>query len=188
MKKYLLLLVAGAGVFLVSCSGKSETKSENKESGGLSGTAQKNLEIHRAVSKAFETKDFSKLNEYFAADAVDYAGEMGPVKGIDSIIASFKAMSEMMSDNKHETIAELANDEYVMAWMKFSGVCNVDMPQMGMKKGQSINTEAIEVSQYKDGKAIAHWTFMQPGEVMKMMGGMQSFPTDAMAKPDSAGH
>lgn len=163
MKKVLFILTAGATIFLSSCSSK-------KEEGGMSEKAKKNLEAHRGVSKAFETKDFSKIGDYIAADAIDYAGEMGPVKGLDSIKASFEKMSAMMTDTKHETIKEIADDEYVMAWMKFSGTCNVDMPEMGMKKGQAINTEAIEVSQYKDGKVIAHWTFMQPGEVMKMMG------------------
>jgi ketosteroid isomerase-like protein len=180
MKKLLFILSAGM-LTLNACSDK-------KESGGMSETAKKNLETHRAVSKAFETKDFSKISDYIAADAVDYSGEMGPVRGIDSIKASFEKMSAMMSENKHETIKELADDEYVMAWMKFSGVCTMDMPEMGMKKGQAINTEAIEVSQYKDGKVIAHWTFMQPGEVMKMMGGATMPPpaenkTDTTAKP-----
>jgi hypothetical protein len=176
MKKFLFLL-SSASIFLFSsCSSK-------KEEGGMSDKAKKNLETHRAVSKAFETKDFSKLGDYFAADAIDYAGEMGPTKGIDSIKAAFEQMSQMMSENKHETIKELADDDYVMAWMKFSGICNMDYPSMGMKKGQPINTEAIEVSQYKDGKVIAHWTFMQPSEFMKMMGGGQAPTAPVETKP-----
>lgn len=162
MKKYLFILPAVL-IGLASCSDK-------KESGGMSEAAKKNLEAHRAVSMAFQTKDFSKVGDYIAVDAVDYAGEMGPVRGLDSIKASFEQMSAMMTETKHETVKELADDEYVMAWMKFSGTCNMDIPSMNMKKGDKINTEAIEVSQYKDGKVIAHWTFMQPGELMKMMG------------------
>lgn len=153
----------------------------------MSEQAKKNLETHRSVAKMFETKDFSKAAEYFAADAVDYSGE-APVKGADSIKASLEKMSAMMTDNKHETIKELVDDEYVMAWMKFSGTCTVDAPEMGMTKGQKISSEALEVSQYnKDGKVFAHWTFMQPGDVMKMMGGGAPPPqpdakTDAVSK------
>ncbi|HUR67192.1 MAG TPA: ester cyclase, partial [Chitinophagaceae bacterium] len=170
MKKYLIIFSAGL-IGLASCSDK-------KESGGMSETTKKNLEAHHAISKAFETKDFSKIGDYIATDAVDYSGEMGPVRGLDSIKATFERMSAMMTQNKHEILKELADDEYVMSWMKFTGVCNVDMPEMNMKKGQPINTQSIEMSQYKDGKAIAHWTFMEPGEVMKMMG-MDKMPPPA---------
>jgi ketosteroid isomerase-like protein len=165
MKKLLLILSSGTVLFLSSCASKSEAGA-----GGMSEQARKNLETNRAISKMFETKDFSKATDYFAADAVDYAGMNGPVKGPDSIKASLENMAAMMTDTKHEVVRELADDEYVMSWMKFSGTCNVDAPEMGMIKGQKINTEAIEVSQYnKEGKAIAHWTFMQPSELMKMM-------------------
>jgi hypothetical protein len=173
MKKLLFILTSGTMFFFYSCASKSEV-----EGGGLSERAKKNLETNRTISKMFETKDFSKAAEYFAADAVDYAG-MTPVKGADSIKASLERMAAMMSDTKHEVVKELADDEYVMSWMKFSGTCNMDMPEMGMTKGQKINTEAIEVSQYnKEGKAIAHWTFMQPAEVMKMMPGHTTPPVD----------
>jgi predicted SnoaL-like aldol condensation-catalyzing enzyme len=39
---------------------------------------------------------------------------------------------------------------------------------MGMPKGPYDMT-AIEVSKFKDGKAVEHWSFMNMQEMMKMM-------------------
>jgi hypothetical protein len=176
MKKCLLLLSSASILLFSSCASKKE------EGGGMSEKAKKNLATHQAVAKMFETKDFSKTSDHFAADAVDYAG-MAPVKGVDSIKASLERMSGMMSDSKHETVKELADDEYVMAWMKFSGICNIDVPEMGMKKGQPISMEAIEVSQYnKDSKVIAHWTFTKASPPPPGMG-EQTPPVDDKNKP-----
>jgi SnoaL-like polyketide cyclase len=152
MKKYLLILTAGA-FSLASCSDK-------KESGGMSEKAKKNLESHRAIANMFETNDFSKIGDYIAVDAVDYS-EGRPIKGLDSIKASFMKMDAMAGDMKNEPIKEMADDEYVMAWLRFTGTMN----------GTAFTSDAVEVSQYdKDSKVIAHWTFMQPADVMKMMG------------------
>ncbi len=65
-----------------------------------------------------------------------------------------------------EVIKELADDDYVMSWMKFSGTSD---GSMGMPKGP-FNMEAIEVEKFKDGMAIEHWEFMTMAEMMKMMG------------------
>jgi ketosteroid isomerase-like protein len=98
--------------FFISC---------NDHKGGLSPAAQKNLEAHHAIAKMFETKDFSKIGDYIAADAVDHAGEHGDVKGLDSIKAQFEKWSASADDAKAESIKDLADDEYVMGWMRFTG-------------------------------------------------------------------
>ena len=40
---------------------------------------------------------------------------------------------------------------------------------MGVPPGSKYDMNAMEVSKFKDGKAVEHWTFMQPREMMKMM-------------------
>ncbi len=44
--------------------------------------------------------------------------------------------------------------------------------------------KGLEVSRFKDGKAVEHWTLMEPGDVMKMMSSMQqpkmAMPADSM--------
>lgn len=176
MKKTLASLAAVAGFFLISCTAK-------KDEGGLSGAAKKNLEVNAAIAKCFETKDFSKLGDYLAEDFVDYAGETGPVKGVAENKAAFERMVADLDSSKSVIVRALGDDEYVMSMMEFSAVMKSD--KMGMKAGTRVNTKAIEVTQFKDGKAIAHWTYMEPAEMMKMMGGMPPPPPteDGMKNP-----
>ncbi|HMC99149.1 MAG TPA: hypothetical protein VKH37_03320, partial [Ferruginibacter sp.] len=48
----------------------------------------------------------------------------------------------------------------------------VDAPEMGAKAGAPIDMESIEVSKFKDGKAVEHWSMMQMSDCMKMMAAM----------------
>lgn len=177
MKRIIPFITGVALLSLVSCSGKNET-------GGMSDTAKKNLEVNEAISKCFETKDFSKLGDYLAEDFVDYAGETGPVKGVAENKAAFERMVADLDSSKSEIVRALGDDEYVMSLMKFSAVLKVD--KMGMKAGTRVETKAIEVTQFKDGKAIAHWTYMEPAEMMKMMGGgTTAHPDDSSAPADT---
>ncbi len=73
MKKYLPVLAIVCICQSISCTSKVE--------GGLSPTAQKNLDAMHAITQTFETKDFSKLGDYIAADAVDHSGDNGDIKG-----------------------------------------------------------------------------------------------------------
>lgn len=160
MKKLIAILSAGC-FLLASCSGKKE--------GGMSAAAKKNLDGMHAISKMFETKDFSKIGDYMTEDMVDHAGETGDIKGLPAIKAEFERMVADFDGLKSEVIREFADDEYVMSWMKYTAVLKKDM--MGMKAGETMVSTAIEVAKCKDGKATEHWTFMEPAEMMKMMGG-----------------
>src|SRR4051812_10687944 len=95
------------------------------QSGGTSDKAKKNLENAQAISKMFESGDWSKMGDYLATDAVDHTGmdaKGAPteVKGLDSIKAEFTRMNEMSSDMKNETVKEMADDDYVFQWLKES--------------------------------------------------------------------
>jgi predicted SnoaL-like aldol condensation-catalyzing enzyme len=132
----------------------------------MSSTAQKNLASARAVVKMFESGDFSKMGDYIAADAVDHS-EMGEVKGLDSIRARFNQMSTMMGSFKNEPVRELADDEYVFQWLKETSTAKTDA--MGMKAGQTMTMDAIEVSRFSNGKIVEHWSFLNAADAMKMM-------------------
>ncbi len=162
MKKLVIIFSAAIGGLLVSC--KSETK------GGLSDTAQKNLDAYRVVSKAFQSGDISKIDDVVAADFIDHTdkGDMGR----DSLKAMIKMMHAAQGDMKTETVKEFADDEYVCGVMHYTG--NSD-GSMGMPKGPYDMT-SVEMVKYKDGKAIEHWAFMEPREMMKMMGSMPPAP------------
>ena len=145
------------GCLLISCNDKS----------GPSAAAQKNLDAMHGVNACFESKDFSKLGDYIAEDAVDHAGETGDIKGLANMKTEFKKMVEGYKDSKTTVTKELADDEYVMSWQNYSGTLVTD--QMGMKAGDKFNMSAVEVAKFKDGKAVEHWSFMQPSDMMKMM-------------------
>ena len=167
MKKLLSITAIALMCFCVSCN--------NAGKGGLSATAQKNLDAMRGVTKCFDTKDFSKLGDYIAEDAVDHAGEQGDIKGLANMKIEFEKMTAGIDNPKSEVVKELADDDYVMSWMRFTGTLNTEM--MGMKAGDKYDMTAIEVAKFKDGKAIEHWTFMQPSDMMKMMGSMPPPPS-----------
>ncbi len=141
----------------------------NSGSGGLSATAKKNLEVNKTIMKAYEAGDFSKMGDYIAANAVDHAGENGDINGLESIIKEMQRYRDMMTDSKTEVKREMADDEYVMTWGKFSGTLKAD--GMGKKAGERMEMTSVDVSRFKDGKAVEHWSFADPNEMMKMMMG-----------------
>lgn len=175
MKNFLLISLAGTVLTLSSCSSKSE--------GGMSDAAKKNMEINAAILKMFETGDHSKIGDYIARDAVDHSGPKGDIKGLDSIRAYFNQMGQMMTNMKNDIIKTLADDEYVMSWLKGSGTAKVDLPEWGMKAGQTQTGESVEVSKFKDGKVVEHWTFINAAEMMAMMSGTPPAPPEEITKP-----
>ena len=177
MKKFLLILSAGSFLFFSSCSDKKEG------SGGMSETAKKNMAANDAIMKMFEKGDWSKVGDYIATDAVDHAGPKGDIVGLDSIKAYFNDMSNMMTNMKNDIQRTLADDEYVMCWVKGSGTAKVDLPEWGMKAGQSHTGTSIEVSKFKDGKVVEHWSYVDANEMMQMMSGTQPPATDTKTEP-----
>ncbi len=148
MRNLIFILVIAGSSICISCN-----------SGGMSAKAKKNMEINTAIMKAYEAGDFSKMNEYIAADAVDHGGEKGDVKGVDSIVSEMKRYRDMMPDMKSEVIKEMADDEYVFTWAKVSGTMD----------GKMTNLTSVDVSKFKDGKAVEHWVFMNYTDMMLMM-------------------
>jgi predicted ester cyclase len=170
MKKFLFILSTATICFLVSCS--------NKESaGGQSDAAKKNIEIFNTVTDAFKSGDISKIDSVVSADFVDHAGMNGPGNR-DSLKAMIKQMS-MDKTAKTETKLHLANDDYVMGWLHMTGTHD---GTMGIPAGTPYDMSMIELVKCKDGKAVDHWSFMDSGEMMKMM---PPPPMDNGAKKDT---
>lgn len=159
MKKYLFTLFMITGVLFISCKNES----------GLSATAQKNKEVNDAIMKAYEAGDFSKMGDYISADAVDHSGEMGDIKGLDSIVSEMKRYREMVTDMKTNTIQEIATDDFVYTWA--DGTYTM--------QGQPTSMSSMDITKFKDGKAIEHWVYMDPKDVVKMM--QMQMPTDTAA-------
>lgn len=149
MRNLFILLFIAVGSICISCN----------SGGGMSATAKKNREANDAIMKAYEAGDFSKMGDYIAADAVDHGGESGDVKGLDNIISEMKRYRAMMPDMKVTTKKEIADDEYVFTWATVSGTM----------QGKATTMSSVDVSKFKDGKAVEHWVYMDPKDLMQMM-------------------
>lgn len=167
MKKLSILLAIIACSIFISCSGKSE--------GGMSATAKKNMEVNDAITKAYESGDFSKMSDYVAADAVDHSGETGDITGLENIVAQMKKYHEMSPDMKGTNTKVMADDEYVITWSKSSGTMN----------GQKMEMTGVDIAKFKDGKAIEHWMYMDPKDMMKMLPPATEHKMDDMPAKDT---
>ena len=158
MKKLFFILTIVSGTGLLSCT---------SESGGMSATAKKNKEVNDAIMKAYEAGDYSKIGDYITADAADHGGWTGEVQGLDNIVEDMKKFHEQMQVMKSERIRTMADDEYVMVWSKLSANAKTDM--LGIKAGQPFSMTRLDVSKFKDGKAVEHWIYVDPKDVMQFM-------------------
>jgi predicted SnoaL-like aldol condensation-catalyzing enzyme len=181
MKKLLAFFLVFLVLFGASCS--------NQQS-GMSDKAKKNLDNFNGVTKMFETQDFSRAGDYLAADAVDHSSPTGDVKGLDSIKAMFTSYGSMVSDVKNEQVKELADDDYVIGWIKQSWTAKTDDPPMHMKAGDKGQMESIQVTKHNaEGKITDHWSFMSMNDVMKMMPNMGNMGMDtSKMKMDTTRH
>lgn len=150
MKKVSIMLAIVACIIFVSCK---------SDSGGMSATAKKNMEVNEAITKAYESGDFSKMSDHIAADAVDHSGDQGDITGLENIVAEMKKYHEMAPDMKSTNTKIMADDEYVITWSKSSGTMN----------GQKMEMTGVDIAKFKDGKAVEHWMYMDPKDMMKMM-------------------
>jgi predicted SnoaL-like aldol condensation-catalyzing enzyme len=163
MNKIFVAAFAGLLCFS-SCNNSATVAGDSKENS----VAQKNLEASRAISKAFETGNTNVLDSVVADDFLDHT-ERGDMRGRDSLKAMVTMVHNNMKDMKSETIKDLADNEYVFSWMRFTGTSD---GSMGMAPGP-YDMQSIEVAKFRDGKAIEHWSFVSMKEMMEMMGAMQ---------------
>ena len=148
-----------------SCNNTATVAGKSKDKS----VAEKNLEASRAIGKTFETGNTNVLDSVVADDFLDHT-DRGDVRGRDSLKAMVKMVHDNMKDMKSETIKDLADDDYVFSWMRFTG--NSD-GSMGMPPGP-YDMQSIEVAKFREGKAVEHWSFVSMKEMMEMMGAMQS--------------
>jgi len=168
MKKLLIAMPVALCICCMSCN--------DKGGGGMSDAAKKNLDAMHGVQKCFETKNFDKIGDYIAEDGVDHSGMEGEVKGLANIKAEMIKMAAMSEGDKTEIIKELADDEWVMSYCRYTGISKT--AEMGMKPGDKMDMHAVEIVKFKDGKAVEHWSMVDMKECMKMMG-----PMPPMEKP-----
>ena len=166
------LLFAAAVAILCCCmSCNNETKTSASNSQG-----EKNLQAMHMVSEAIKTGDMSKLGDVIAPDMIDHGGMMGDIKGLDSLKKEFAQMRAGSTDMNFAVIKEVADSEYAFQWVRYSGTAA--NASMGVPAGSKYNMTAVEIARFKDGKAVEHWTYLEPHEMEKMMHSSASMPKE----------
>src|SRR6476659_9975612 len=178
MKKIFFAAFAALVFFFSSCTDTSSTSTSTDKKEGSSVT-QKNLAANDVISKAFESGNVSGIDSVVSEDFLDHT-DHGDVKGRDSLKSMVTMMHSMMKDMKIEKVHDIADEDYVYSWMRYKGTSD---GSMGMPKGP-YDLSAIEVSKYRDGKAVEHWGFMEMRDMMKMMG--HEHDMDHMNKMDTS--
>lgn len=137
--------------------------SSDKKDNTSNPMTEKNLAAAHAVDNAFATGNTGALDSVIADNFVDHT-DRGDKMGRDSLKAMIMWMRSDSKDMKMETIKELADNDYVMSYNRYSGTSSG-----GMGKPGHYDMQAVEVVKFKDGKAVEHWGFMSMTDVMKMM-------------------
>ena len=168
MKKVLFATSTILVCFLISCKDGSGSNSQN----------EKNLANNREIYKAIETGDVSKIKDYIDKDAVDHGGPDGQeIKGGDSILAMIGSIHNSFTDLKMEIIADATSGDYVFTLSRLTGTTTAN-PGMGMPPNKKMDSKSVDVVKVKDGKAIEHWSFIDPKDMMEMMPMEKGMPVD----------
>ena len=160
MKKISFAAFAGLFCICTSCNHDGVNTSYNKENS----QQQQNIAASDVVNKAFEKGDVSGIDSVVADDFLDHT-DRGDKKGRDSLKAMVKFYYANFKNMKTEKIREVADGDYVWSWMHYSGTTD---GSMGIPKGP-YDMRGVELSKFKDGKAVEHWGFMDMQDMMKLM-------------------
>jgi predicted SnoaL-like aldol condensation-catalyzing enzyme len=161
MKKVLFTAAIAMLCFLISCNDK-ETKTNSDSDKQAENKANFEMIYH-----ALETGDVSKLDSIIDKDIVDHGNPMGDVKGIDSVKKWFVDFHNVTKDVKVKSIAHATNGDYAFDWSRMTGTFTA--PYMGMPAGP-FDMTSLDVVKLKDGKAVEHWSYMDPKDMIKMEG------------------
>ena len=129
--------------------------------------AEKNAANTQEVYRAIETGDLSKLDMIIDKNVIDHAGPHGDMIGLDSTKIMFREMHEHISNLKMEPIANATGGDYHFNLVRMTGTTNSEY--MGMPANTSIDMTSVNVIKIKNGKAVEHWRYSDPHEMMKMM-------------------
>ncbi len=161
MKQLFFTAIAGLICICTSCNNNPAASGNNDMA-----KEEKNIAAFNTVSKAFETGNPASIDSVVADDFVDHT-DHGEVKGKDSLKAMITMEHSKFPDMKNETKNTAASGDYVYGWMHYSGSSD---GSMGIPKGP-FDMMSVELVKFNnDGKAVEHWAFMQPSDMMKMMG------------------
>jgi predicted SnoaL-like aldol condensation-catalyzing enzyme len=161
MKKLLFTAAAGMLCFFISCNDSGTTSSTNNSQ------SEKNKADSKTINNALETGDLSKLDSLIDKDIVDHGDPNGDVKGLDNVKKFFVQFHNSVKDLKIESIANATDGDYNLDLNRTTGT--VTAPFMGMPAGTNMDMTIVDVVRIKDGKAVEHWAYSDPRDMMKHM-------------------
>ena len=171
MKKFFYLAGISILFVLASCSDSSTAPMTTDENTGTTAStnpeAERNITNNRAIMKAIETGDSTVIDSLLASDAVDHSGPNGTEMKGDSLKWMLRNMHNEVSDLKMDIIADAANGGYVFTLSRMTGTTK--SAGMGMPPNTKMDMTSVDVVKYRDGKAVEHWSYMDPKDMMKMM-------------------
>ncbi|MCR9062647.1 MAG: nuclear transport factor 2 family protein [Cytophagales bacterium] len=115
---------------------------------------QKNITADKVLLKVFETGNVTLLDDIISPDFINHTAS-GDRVGIENLKTMVQGFHDTFKPTKIELLRQLSDDEYVADWVRF---CN-----------QSSVIEGIEMTKFKDGRAVEHWFFpnSQKGEIIR---------------------
>jgi len=162
MKK-IIIVVPVLCFGIAACNNQPKSSSEANQNS----ETQKNLQAAHNISRAFETGNTALIDSFVSKDFIDHR-DLGDVKSLDSLKAMVNNLHAHIKDMKSETIKEMADDDYVMQWMHLSGRGD----GQGNTMNGDFNVKGVEITRFKNGKAIEHWEAMDMQDVSKLMQSM----------------
>ena len=130
---YLIFINFG---FVLAQNTKEQTKLMNN-----------NIAIDKILLKVFESGDVTPLDGIISPDFINHTAGGDDRIGIENLRTMVRGFHANFKPNKIEIVRQLVDNEYVADWVKFIG----ENPKMII--------EGIEMTRYKDEKAIEHWFF-----------------------------
>ena len=160
-----VLLAAGAMLFLLASCKDADHSEKTTDT-----QTAKNSSNNRMVYKAIETGDVSGLDSVMTPDIIDHEGGMDgkDIVGRDSVKARLADMHNHFTDLRMDVVSEsTADNGYNFVLVKMTGTAKD--ASMHMTPGTKLNSTSVDVVKLKDGKAVEHWYFVDPKEMMDMM-------------------
>ncbi len=151
MKKMLLIAAPVLLCFFVSCKDAEKEKADQMKA------------ANAAIYKAVETGDVSKVDSFIAKDAIDHGMDVKDVVGVDNIKKSLGEMHSQFTNMKIEVVSAAVDGDMSLTLTRMTGTPTAPAG------APAVNTLSVDVVKWKDGKAVEHWGYSDPRDMMKMM-------------------
>jgi ketosteroid isomerase-like protein len=164
MRQLILLLGLACCMQFVACTTKTETSTAVS-------TNERNRHNFNSVYRAIETGDMSNVDSFIAEDIVEHNPPVGmEMRGRDSIKRMLADMRNHFTNLKFENIATATDGDYAFALVRMTGTPTDGA--MGFPPNVPVNYLSIDVVKTNSqGQATDHWVYLDPRDMMKMMGG-----------------